>query len=314
MALEVVAQLWVRKIARRGKLFTVDSELGWRPLANLRLDRRNADGGMWRVVTDSAGWRPGRTLNPSASRRVLVLGDSYVFGEGVNVEDRFDELAARGRPELRFINRGVMGYGTDQQVLAGRPTIDSLHRGDLVLLVTYQNDMIDIQRRSFVGRAKPRFERAGESLLLRPAQVTWRERLRDASYLGALVFAARERGPESYSREEWGRGIDLYRAIVQALERDLTARNIGLIVLHHGDSLLVAWSGRREPYRDLARMPQTRVVPLDDALASCPDAPVFLRDGHWGPGGHRCVAERVVALLGDSAPATPSAESERRPR
>src|SRR5262245_30414204 len=151
---EGVSQVWVRQFVRRGKLFRPDATLGWRPLPRLDLQRRNGNGSLWRVQTDSAGWRqPPRANAASAQQRILVLGDSYAFGEGVNVEERFDVVTGRRRPEWDFINRGVMGFGTDQELLASQP--NALRPGDIEVLVTYQNDMIDVVRSRFAGRAKP---------------------------------------------------------------------------------------------------------------------------------------------------------------
>lgn len=297
--LEVVAQLYVRYVAHRGKLFTVDAVLGWRPKANLALTRRNADGDDWRVVTDSAGWRTTPTASANATRRVYVLGDSYAFGEGVNAEARFDELVARQRPDLLFVNRAVMGFGTDQQLLAMAPDSDSMRVGDFVLLLTYQNDMIDIQRRRFAGRAKPYFERSSDSLLLHLPQITWRERLRDQSYLGALLFASRERPFQSYTADEWRRGLQLYADIVRREAGRLSQKGVPLIVVHYGDSVLAEATGLSRPYAMLDAVPNTRGFSLDSALRHCPDSVVFLRDGHWGPGGHRCVGRRVHAILAD---------------
>jgi hypothetical protein len=297
---EGVSQVWVRQFVRRGKLFRPDSTLGWRPLARLDLQRRNGNGSLWRVQTDSDGWRqPARLATTNPQTRVLVLGDSYVFGEGVNVEDRFDVVAGRRRPEWDFINRGVMGFGTDQELLASEP--NALRPGDLELLVTYQNDMIDVVRSGFAGRTKPFYDLSAAGLVFRPARVTWKERLRDKSYLAALFFARRERLPEQYSPEEWRHGVAVYNALVAREAAKLRDRGVTLMVLHHGDSLLSRASGLERPYAALDTMSGLRVFPLDSALRVCTGALVFLRDGHWGPDGHRCVGERLRRLLGDSS-------------
>jgi hypothetical protein len=297
---EVLAQSWVRWGARRGKLFTVDLVLGWRPKGGLDLARRNANGDLWQVVTAPAGWRYGPTHPRSPRHHVLVLGDSYAFGEGVNVEDRFDEVIARSLADsagVEFVNRGVMGFGTDQQVLAGAPYLDSLSRGDVVLLVTYQNDMIDIQRQRFAGRAKPWFEPSGDSLVLHLPSITWKERLRDASYLAAVAFASRERPMESYTESEWRRGIQLYEAIVRRTAAALERRGVLTLVAHHGDSLLVHASGVADPYASLATVRNVRALSLDSALSECRGSTTFLRDGHWGAAGHACVARQLEGVL-----------------
>jgi hypothetical protein len=218
----------------------------------------------------------------------------------VNVEDRFDEVLSRALPKtpgIRFVNRGVMGFGTDQQVLAGETYLDSLARGDVVLLLTYQNDMIDIQRRRFSGRAKPFFEPSGDTLILHLPRITWKERLRDASYLAAVAFASRERPAESYTAAEWRRGIRLYEAIVRRTAAKLEARGVLTLVAHHGDSALARVSGVADPYASLATMTNVRALSLDGAVSACMDSSTFVRDGHWGTAGHRCVAGALRRVL-----------------
>lgn len=55
---------------------------------------------------------------PSGIRRILCLGDSFTFGEGVREEDtwphRLDELAG---PGTQVINAGIQGYDLDHEAL-----------------------------------------------------------------------------------------------------------------------------------------------------------------------------------------------------
>jgi hypothetical protein len=53
-------------------------------------------------------------------QRLLVLGDSYVWGYGVNQEEMFTEQLKRMRPEIEVVNLGVSGYSTDQELLLYR--------------------------------------------------------------------------------------------------------------------------------------------------------------------------------------------------
>ena len=295
---EAMAQGWVYAVAKRGKLFVPDTVLGWRPIANLRLARNNANGERWLVETDSAGWREGRAHDRVGRRTttLVVLGDSYAFGEGVDVADRFDEILARRHPEWSVVNHGVMGFGTDQELL----TLPwNLRTGDMVLLLTYQNDMIDVTRRSFAGRSKPYYEldsTRGQLLLHRP-RIGWQERLRDRSYLAATILARREREPSDYSALDWRRGLAIYDSLVRREAALLRRRGVRLLVVHHGDSLLSHHSGLARPYAFLDSIPDLTALSADAALAGCGGARVFLRDGHWGRDGHRCVAELLDRLL-----------------
>lgn len=54
-------------------------------------------------------------LSPDpSSLRMLALGDSYTFGEGVPDRGRFTEIAENHFGNIEFLNFGVPGYGLDQ--------------------------------------------------------------------------------------------------------------------------------------------------------------------------------------------------------
>jgi len=90
--------------------------------------------------------------------RLLFLGDSQTFGDGVTAEDTFVQRLERQHRSVHAINAGVIGYGTDQEVLyferdglkyAPNVTIVGVNAYDL-------RDNISTQVRS--GYVKPRFE------------------------------------------------------------------------------------------------------------------------------------------------------------
>ncbi len=82
---------------------------------------------------------------PAGTRRILIVGDSYAFGFGV---DEPDTLAARLQDDLRkdhgdvtVLNMGVPGYQTGQEL--GRLERDGFRlQPDLVILVYYANDNV----------------------------------------------------------------------------------------------------------------------------------------------------------------------------
>jgi len=102
------------------------------------------------VAINSLGLRE-RELGPKppGAYRILVLGDSFVFGQGVDAESTFphlleSELTLRV-PEVAWqvINAGVPGYGTDQQVAFLEELGWSLEP-DLVIVALFAgNDVYD---------------------------------------------------------------------------------------------------------------------------------------------------------------------------
>jgi lysophospholipase L1-like esterase len=55
---------------------------------------------------------------PAGIKRVIVLGDSFTWGWGVEEKDKFTEILNNKLPSnYEVINMGVSGYGTDQELL-----------------------------------------------------------------------------------------------------------------------------------------------------------------------------------------------------
>jgi hypothetical protein len=81
---------------------------------------------------------------PDGVVRVLVFGDSFVFGVGVDEEHLFTTqlshlLNASGTGSYEVVNMGVSGYSTDQEYLLLEERGLRLHP-DVVLLVACDND------------------------------------------------------------------------------------------------------------------------------------------------------------------------------
>src|SRR5438094_961279 len=69
----------------------------------------------------------------AGKRRVLVLGDSLVFGYGVEQDEVFTDVLEGMLPATEVINAGVSGYGTDQELLWPREDPKGYERyGELV--------------------------------------------------------------------------------------------------------------------------------------------------------------------------------------
>jgi lysophospholipase L1-like esterase len=95
-------------------LFIPDAELGWMMRPNFRgIDPRHGGSSL---ETNSQGFRDvEHSPNPTNQPRVVVLGDSFAFGDGVNVQDRFPDLLAQ-RFGLEVINLAVPRYDTRREL------------------------------------------------------------------------------------------------------------------------------------------------------------------------------------------------------
>jgi hypothetical protein len=297
VTLEAAGRVVATTVLKTGKLFRPDPELGWIPLANLDVSRKNANGDLWHIETDDAGIRGPSSWPDAEHRRLLVLGDSFAFGEGVDPADRFDTLIQEQIPNLAVVNLGVMGYGPDQQLLRARAWKSDLRRGDVLLLLTYGNDYYDLARTRHGGRSKPWLEDADDRLIEHGPAIDVFDHLRDRSYVFTLVTrSVAQLGASERTQERLERVDELYRKwVVQEVE-DLVARGVLVVIAHHGDQVFEL------PFDVDAMFAKTcpavsGCLALDEVLAEHPRDEIFLADGHWAAGGHRVAAEQIAAYL-----------------
>src|SRR5579885_2225491 len=106
-----------------------DPELGWAPRPLVTGIHR--DDGFSVFVSENAwGLRAAADVGPArrvaGRRRILVLGDSYVWGYGAAQHELFTDPAVAG-DGVDLVNFGVSGYGTDQELLLS-PSRHALRR------------------------------------------------------------------------------------------------------------------------------------------------------------------------------------------
>lgn len=92
--------------------------------------------GYFLVKTNSVGMRSSKEYDikqDSGIRRILVFGDSYTAGDGVNNEERFTDLLEANEEELEVLNFGLSGSGIDQQLLIYE-NLGQSFGGDIILL------------------------------------------------------------------------------------------------------------------------------------------------------------------------------------
>ncbi len=156
----------------------------------------------------STGTRPSRTSCRSTPRacgtsstptrnlagvfRILVIGDSFVFGAGgVEASNRFADILAKSAKNVEVINTGVPGYGADQEYLYLK-TEGLKYHPDLVLLCAFYNDFSE----SFstinpsIGRPKGYLSLDGDQLVFHPPSFSTFYELSQHSYVLGLADLA----------------------------------------------------------------------------------------------------------------------------
>jgi len=132
--------------------YEIDEKKGFKMVKNFKgvfLDSQNQY--ISKAETNSIGLRDYEYGEKQDNTfRILVLGDSFTFGAGVELEDTYVkqlETILRSKnssKEYEVINAGVMGYGTDQEFYYLKEWITKL-KPDLVIVGFYVgNDLEDV--------------------------------------------------------------------------------------------------------------------------------------------------------------------------
>ena len=98
-------------------MFTFDEELGYRLTPNYE-GVNSIYKKVHKVKTNSKGMRDFREYDyekPEGIYRIVILGDSYVFGNGVELENSFVEILRNKLNKTEIINLGTPGYGINQE-------------------------------------------------------------------------------------------------------------------------------------------------------------------------------------------------------
>lgn len=292
MLAEGAAQIYAYKVVKLGKLFQPDDQLGWAMLPNLDLVRNNHDGEPWLTRTGDEGIRGPSDWSETAAQRLLILGDSFAFGEGVDIEDRFDSLIAERIPDLSIVNLGVMGYGTDQQAIRLRAWKDDLRPGDILLVLTYSNDFFDIASTTQSGRSKPWFSIEDGELVEHAPTIGLLQHIRDRSYLLARLASRFNANDETRFRGTLDRAGELYERIVADEIAGLTKKGVVVVIVHHGDDVFELPFDVDAVFEKACRH-VTSCLALDPHSDPLPEDEIFLSDGHWAKGGHALAARHI---------------------
>ena len=329
LAFEGAARIALSRKSLRERLFTND-DASWR----LRwVARQDLQGRLNYAVDEwnpSRGWalKPnlrdvpfrGKTVNSNAKGlrgrrefayqkpdgvvRIVVLGDSFTFGEEVGDDETFSHYLQESIPDSEVLNLGVHGYGHDQMLIYLRDE-GIKYRPDIVILGFLPDDM-ERNVLSFRDYAKPHFAvRRGRlelqtGPLPRPEETLSAEKWRLKS--GDLLTMMR-------SRYEWRSGK------TSAITRELT-----LTILDELKATIESVGARPA----FAYLPVYGEIPrLDAGLTSrelsffsyCRERGVeclylqpffrekakegvkFKTEGHWGPLEHRTAAEGLKSEL-----------------
>lgn len=301
--------------------FEQDAEVGWVPSRNLDQTGSTPDGpGQPRFQTDSRGLRSPEVQVSSRLRRIVLLGDSMVWGVGVDQQEHVGaHLRQALQPPSDVLVAAAPGWSTDQEYLFVRSRLLALKPQVVIWCVTAVNDVIgNLSSQSLWGvrYAKPRFERDGAGTLrlkhLDPGatQATPSDRVEDASSMLNLFYTGQVDAFES--------GLTLTGRILKQAREEWAAQGTEVRVVIFKPNLLTEVSREVSGFAKAfgyapddftAEAAQARLERL--ALASeqpvyyfdTQDTQMFKTDGHLSPRGHAEFAQFLQRVLeGQEAP------------
>jgi len=270
-----------------GHRYLYDELLGWKNIPNWKATTRGRP-----LTINSKGLRDREYPyeKPPGVKRILVLGDSFVWGYGVGDSEIFTEvlerqLQAEGRP-WEVINTGVSGWGTDQEYLFFREE-GVKYSPDIVVLAYYfgndwGNNCAEVQ----YGLGKPCFTDTNLTEIIPPVLNPGRR--------------------DKYS--ETLKVPDMTLALIRAIHDLCRRHNARLVVLIFGAFGTEPGSQTDRVARELmplmmeqARRRGIQLLDVDRTFAA---SGVSARevfegnvDGHWNAFGHALVARMLHKLL-----------------
>ena len=289
---------------------TFDTKLGYRTRANIR-NRRVFDNKVLNTNADGfRGLREFSLLKDPTKTRILLLGDSFTFGEGVSDDETYADVLQRALPNAEVINAGVHGYAHDQMLVMLREQLR--FKPDIVMLGYLPADL-PRNLLSFRDYAKPWYTLGDSGLELHgipvpPPQSTLRmdwARPRVIDLIAAIRYrldpqpaqAARAKTLSAAILTEIARVSDSIHAVPVFVylpeSRELTP--------HSTPTADEAWFGQL--CRTIGTVKCLSVWPaFQEQMAKG----VTFKPGHWDPIGHKVAGEGIARLLVDSGLVRPS--------
>ena len=147
--------------------FTFDDRLGWelKPGAEGRLASEEFDVA---IRINGRGERSDAevpTERTPGRRRIVVVGDSFTFGHGVEAAEAWPARLQALLPDTEVVNLAVTGYGTDQQLLRLEKR-GLAYKPDVVILGLFEGNVFRNLKHEQMGYPKPRFELVNDRLEL----------------------------------------------------------------------------------------------------------------------------------------------------
>ena len=161
--------------------------LGWYPIKNSQ--NVPSSGALVSFNSDGIRGQKNYTLDkPPNTSRIVIIGDSFTFGEGVNDSDTYAAQLENLIPNSEVLNMGVHGYGLDQMAL--RLRLDGFKYHPDIVIYAFIGDDINRIVLDFRDYMKPRYILVNNKLKLVNTPITKPEDLLSQSHYSSLIPSA----------------------------------------------------------------------------------------------------------------------------
>lgn len=231
-----VALRWLGHRSQTGEvmdpgLMCHDPDLGWALTPRWSGLHRHPEYTV-RYTIDETGFRsngrPGAGMSAIEEGAIFVVGDSFTFGIGVGDADTFVAQLERNDPKRRrWINAGVPGYSTDQELLLIERRILPMRPRAVLLVLYLANDVFDNGRDVPLQASwnKPRFRAESGGLRLERLEEAAPERVRQTPSRAGHSLKVTVLGQERKAWPWWLRIFSssaLWQTLVERLPCDAT--------------------------------------------------------------------------------------------
>lgn len=251
-------------------------------------------------------------------KRILVLGDSFAWGYGVEESERFSQLLEKSL-NVEVINAGVSGYSTDQELLWYRNE-GIKYDTDLVILEVAGNDVGDNdQQLVSTVYYKPRFVLEDGQLVLKGYPVP------KTSPQGKLIYSLSQRSALAYFLvQRYFDVVSVYRkakvnsdhagslvagpsaktepfkltvALINEMRKLAESRNAKFIIVATDRWWNSSSSATYADFIDTLRAEGFLVLDVESMPGFHSEEMLIPEDGHWNQSGHAFVAKKIEALI-----------------
>ncbi|MFV1986985.1 MAG: SGNH/GDSL hydrolase family protein [Gemmatimonadota bacterium] len=285
---------------RRPDLYESYEDYGYRLHPNLRTSYEypEDDPRTLELVANSDGFRDARELRePDTRPRIMIVGDSFVFGEGVEAAERFPDILETRLAGWRVDNLGMVGYGPDLMLRAFE-SVGRQANPDVVILGIYTDDF---------RRLGPYYAGAGFQI---PRYELDEGRLVTIPYPKPRIWN-RLRLYEGFRQIRWSMTRSSWRLSEAILDRFVELSGEDgfdlVIVFLPGDRDTPVDQTRRRWLADFSADSELRYRDLTDVIHEQPRREVFIA-GNWhlNPSGHALVAEALHRMLSEEGLVSPT--------